>query len=133
MLLPFTHVHSSFDGLNSQRSLSQSPPALDKVESNPAPPNSHRFPLLSIQPFAFVRPPGTLDVDATPIVPYCPTSPARGPLAPDIQVHCPLVGLKFQRSFKRPTPLSPPNSQRLPLLSIQPTAPVLLPATLVMD
>src|ERR1035438_689870 len=82
MLLPLTHVHSLFAGLNSQRSFSvQSVP----TESSPVPPNSQRLPLSSVQLTEPVRAPGTLLAEATPMVPYTPFAPAV--LLPLIHVH----------------------------------------------
>ena len=113
-------------GLNSQRSFQALPP------------KSHRLPLLSDQLAAASRAPGTLLLAATPCVPYTPfPSDVLPVLLPLIHVHILVVGLNSQRSLRKPFgalppgPHFPPKSQKLPLLSIQLTAPNRPPVTFV--
>ncbi len=132
-LLPPIHAHSAVEGLNSQRSFnSPETPAL----SNPEPPNSHKFPLLSVHAAAELRPPGMFPAAGVPTVPYTPGWPHTGALLvqegsallPPIHAHWLVDVLYSHRSFRSPNaPLpsmpDPPNSQKLPLLSVHVDAP----------
>src|SRR5262249_37677262 len=116
-------------GLNSHRSLRL--PRLP-VESSPKPPKIQKFPASSTQLPASLRAPGTLLADATPKVPYTPTTfPVSFPL---IQIHVWSEGLNFHRSLSSPCAgKTPPNSQKSPFLSLQLVELSLAPGTLLAD
>src|SRR5208282_1377314 len=104
----------------------------DPCQSEPVPPKSQKFPDASVQLTPRVRAPGMLLGPPIPTLPYVPNWPFT--FDPPTHVHCPAP--YFHRSLSRPllsaeSSPAPPKSQKFPDESVQLTAPLRAPGTLL--